>query len=186
VTVAVPVASPAVPVQVSVYTVVMVGETDSEPLGGRFPVHPPLAAQLLASVADQVSVLDCPELMLTGLGVSVTVGPDTPPTMTVTAWPPAPPGPVHPRLYSVVLPGVTDSDPLVSLLPPKLPPLPAQPVALVEDQLNWLDCPGWMEPGVAFRETVGASGPLSKVLGLEQFDESPAANPKATNARNLG
>jgi hypothetical protein len=62
-----------------VYTVVVDGETGSDPLVDRFPVQPPLAVQLLASVADQVSVLDWPEVMLTGLGASVTVGAGTVP-----------------------------------------------------------------------------------------------------------
>jgi hypothetical protein len=44
------------------------------PLVASFPVHPPLAVQLLAFMVDQVKVALCPSVMVVGATVNVTVG----------------------------------------------------------------------------------------------------------------
>lgn len=53
---------------------VAVGETLVEPLFGSEPVHPPLAAQLVAFVLDQLKVDALPDIMDVGFAVRVTVG----------------------------------------------------------------------------------------------------------------
>jgi len=50
------------------------GVSFAVPLVGCEPVQPPLAAQVVAFVDDQVSVLLAPAVMLVGFAVSVTVG----------------------------------------------------------------------------------------------------------------
>jgi len=67
---------PAGAVQFNVYVMfpVAVGVTAWVPLVASFPVHPPLAVQLLAFMVDQVKVALCPSVMVVGATVNVTVG----------------------------------------------------------------------------------------------------------------
>lgn len=65
---------PLVPVQVSVYAVVLVGETVAMPLVAFAPVQPPLAVQEVALVVDQVKFELLPDVIVVGLAVKVTVG----------------------------------------------------------------------------------------------------------------
>ena len=82
-TVAVAVAEPPVPVAVIVYVVVAVGLTDLVPDVATAPMPLSIVTDV-AFVLDQVSVDDCPEVMLVGFAVMVTVGaPLDVPTVTV-------------------------------------------------------------------------------------------------------
>jgi hypothetical protein len=63
-----------VPLQVSVYVVVVVGETPSVPLVASAPVQPPEAVHEVAFVLDHVNVELAPEAIVVGFAVSVTVG----------------------------------------------------------------------------------------------------------------
>jgi len=66
-----------------------------------------------------------------------------------------PPAPVHVRVKVVFAPpGVLDSEPLVALLPTQ-PPDAVQDVALVDDQLNVVDCPCANDDGAAVKVTAG-------------------------------
>ncbi len=65
---------PPAPVQVRVYVVLVVGETDWVPEVAFVPVQPPEAVQLVALVDDQVSVDDCPDVTEVGEAVRETVG----------------------------------------------------------------------------------------------------------------
>jgi hypothetical protein len=74
--------------------VVAVGETDLVPEVPTVPI-PLLILTEVALVLDQVNVDDCPDVMLVGLAVIVTVGaPELVPTVTVAVdvavAPPAP------------------------------------------------------------------------------------------------
>jgi hypothetical protein len=96
VTVAEASAEPPLPVHVSVYVVVAVGDTDCVPLVVCDPLQPPLAVHPLAFVLDQVSVELAPNVIELGLAVSVTVGAGVAAvTVTVAEALPEPPGPVH-------------------------------------------------------------------------------------------
>jgi hypothetical protein len=75
-------AVPPLPVQVRVYVVFEVGETDWVPDVVFVPVHPPLAVQLVLFVLLQVSVEDWFVVILDGAAVRVTVGVGI--TVTVT------------------------------------------------------------------------------------------------------
>jgi hypothetical protein len=84
--------------------VVEVGDTDVLSLNALLPDHPPEAVQVVGSlesfVALQVSVEDCPDWMLVGFAVSVTVGGGgfLFLTVTVALADPEPPGPVQDRV----------------------------------------------------------------------------------------
>ncbi|MDP8986538.1 MAG: hypothetical protein M3N97_16150 [Pseudomonadota bacterium] len=49
-----------------------VGVTVCVPLAARLPLHPPLAVQLVPLLEDQVTVADCPNVILLGLTVTLT------------------------------------------------------------------------------------------------------------------
>jgi hypothetical protein len=86
---------PPVPLQVSVYVVVAVGETPSVPLVASAPVQPPEAVHEVAFVLDQVSVELAPEAIVVGFAVKVTVGAAIPVTVTVAEDALLPPVPVQ-------------------------------------------------------------------------------------------
>jgi hypothetical protein len=71
---------------------------DCDPLTGLFPDHAPEAAQLVALVADQVSVELPPLLTALGPALRVTDGATAEAvTATVVDWVAVPPVPVHLR-----------------------------------------------------------------------------------------
>ena len=87
---------PPVPVQVSVYVVVLVGDTFWEPLVFWGPLQPPLAVQFAALIADQLRVLSWPEAMVAGLvPKAIEGGAGVVPTVTVADWLVVPPAPVQ-------------------------------------------------------------------------------------------
>ena len=65
---------PPGPVQDSVYVVAAEGESKSLPLSALAPFQPPDAVQVVAFLADHVSVEDWPLTIEVGLAESVTVG----------------------------------------------------------------------------------------------------------------
>ena len=67
---------PPVPEHVSVYVVVLVGETLCVPLVALTPVQAPLAEQVLAFLLDQVRVELVPETIVVLLAANVAVGAD--------------------------------------------------------------------------------------------------------------
>jgi hypothetical protein len=177
VTVTVRLPDPPGPVQVKVYCVVVVGDTCSVPLIPREPLQPWLAVQVVALVVVQVSVLACPEVIEAGLGVSVTTGAGMVVTVTVAERLRDPPGPVQLRLYWVVLVGDTCSEPLVGLVPVKVPPLALQVVALVALQVSVLDCPEVITAGLGVSETVGVGG--APTVTVTDFVVVPPIPPQA-------
>jgi hypothetical protein len=74
---------PPIPVQVSVNVALAVsGPTSSDPDAARVPVQPSLAAQLVASVADHVSVVELGAATVVADALKETVG--VPTTVIVT------------------------------------------------------------------------------------------------------
>ena len=107
------------------------------------PDQPPLAVHKVAFIEDQPSVAEEPVEIEPGFAVSVTVGgavagDDV--TLTVLNCVAGPPFPVQLRVYVVVVVGSIDSLPLVAFVPDQ-PPLAAQEVAFVDDQLITADAP---------------------------------------------
>jgi len=161
VTVIVSLPVPPVPVQVRVK--VEVAESApvlAVPLVALDPDHAPLAVQLAALVALQVSVDDPPLATVSGLAVSVTTGAGA--TVTVTLLAADPPVPLHASVYVVVEATVTDWVPLVAL-PPLQPPEAVQLVALVELQVSVDVAPLATVVGLADSVTVGAGGGVPAV-----------------------
>jgi len=76
---------PLAPSQVSVKVVVAFNAPVlALPLVGSLPLHPPEAVQLVALLADQLSVADPPLLTLRGVALRLTVGFAGAETLTVT------------------------------------------------------------------------------------------------------
>jgi hypothetical protein len=84
VTVAVAVFEPTELVAVSVYVVVAVGMTTSDPLGNVEEKPPGLMARLVAPVVDQFKLLLAPAVMLPGLAVKELMAGLLPVAVTVT------------------------------------------------------------------------------------------------------
>ena len=125
------------------------------PLAALVPLQPPDAVQLVAFVADQVSVDVAPLLMVLGLAERVTVGAAAV-TVTVADCAAVPPEPVQliPKVWLAVKAPV-DCEPLTALLPVH-PPVAVQVVALVADQDRVELLPLTTELGLALKVTVGA------------------------------
>ena len=88
-------ALPPAPVQFNVNVVLAFSvPVDCEPLIARFPLHPPLAVQEVAFVADHVRVESRPAFMEEGRALNVTVGASAD-AVTVAVCAALPPGPVH-------------------------------------------------------------------------------------------
>ncbi len=93
-TVAVAFEVPPGPVAVSVYVVVAVGVTETEPLVGCVPMLLSIETEV-ALFVDQVSVELWPEVIDVGFAVKLMVGADVPElTVTVAVAVAEPPGPV--------------------------------------------------------------------------------------------
>lgn len=136
------VAVPPAPVQLTVYVVVLLGETE------RVPDVAPLVeklvpVQLVALVEDQVSVEDCQLAMDEGLAVRVAVGTGGADTVTVTELE----TPLQVAVYVVDVVGETTTDPDVALPVEKL--VPVQLAAPDEDQVSVDDCPVVIAVGLA-------------------------------------
>jgi hypothetical protein len=88
-------AEPPVPLQVTEYFVVAVSAPVlREPLVGSAPLQPPEAMQVVALVADHVSIEAAPFATVAGLAVNVTAG-GCVLTVTVAVWAALPPDPVQ-------------------------------------------------------------------------------------------
>ena len=127
-------ALPPVPVQVSVYVVVVdSGAVVCVPEVAFGPVQPSVALQLVALVELHVSVAAAPLATVVGFAPRATVGAGT--TVTEALWVTDPPVPVQVSVNVVsALIGAEVSVPLVALVPLQ-PPDAVQLVALVELQL---------------------------------------------------
>jgi hypothetical protein len=90
-------AEPPGPVQVRVYMVVLVGETDSVPLVVLLPLQPLEAVQEVALAELQVKVDELPLVIVEGLAERLTVGAAAL-TVTVAELLAEPPGPVQVRV----------------------------------------------------------------------------------------
>lgn len=89
---------PPLPVQVSVYVVLDVGETDCVPLVALVPVQPFDAVHDVAFVVDQVRVAELPVTIDEAEGVRVRVGAGITLTVTRVLWLFDPPAPVQVRV----------------------------------------------------------------------------------------
>lgn len=65
---------PPLPVHVSMYVVVLAGDTTRVPLGAFVPVQPPAAVHAVESVEDQFMVDILPDAILVGFAENATVG----------------------------------------------------------------------------------------------------------------
>ena len=125
----------------------------------RVPVQPPEAVQDVAFDEFHVSTLCCPELMVAGLALSVSVGAGTGVTVIVTLRVGLlPPAPVHWRLYvPVAVRLVRFCEPEVGREPVHAPEA-VQLVALVDDQVSIELPPLATEVGLPVNVSVGAGG----------------------------
>jgi hypothetical protein len=158
VTVAVLVAVPALPVQVSVYEVEAVSASvDFDPLVARLPDHPLEAVHELALLELQVSIAVAPLAIVVGLAVSETLG-GVAATVTVDDCDAEPPRPVHTSVnFVVALSATVVCEPLKGSVPPQ-PPEATQLVALVDDQVRVDVAPLFNVVGLAVIVTTGAGG----------------------------
>ena len=118
------------------------------------PLQGPEAAQLVADVEDQVSVVLPPLVTLLGFAASDTVG-GLAVTETVAELDAEPPGPVHPRMnWDVALSATDDWVPLDALVPVQ-PPDAVQDVALVAAQVSVVVPPLVIVEGLAEIVTIG-------------------------------
>jgi len=148
-------ALPPGPVHDIEYVVLLVGETETDP-DVALPVLKFVPVQLSASVLDQVSVDESPEVMEVGDAERDAVGAGAAAlTDTVTLSDALPPGPVHDIEYVVLLVGETETDPDVAS--PVLKPEPVQMPTLVLDQVRVDEPPEVMEVGDAERVAVGSA-----------------------------
>jgi hypothetical protein len=111
--------------------VVSCGETVTEP-EVAFPVEKPEPVQLLALVADHVSVAFCPRITEEGFGVRDAVG-TAAPTFTVTESVAVPDVPTQVSVYVVVFCGLTVRTPEASDERLPIPWFKAHVVAFVEE-----------------------------------------------------
>jgi hypothetical protein len=136
VTVAVALAEPPTPVQVSVKSVALASvPVDAVPDVPLLPDQPPDAVHEVALVVFQFSVAALPETTAEGVAVNETVGVGF--TVTVVLCEALPPAPVHNRVNVVVdCSAAVAAVPDVALLPDH-PPLAVQLVALVLLQVRF-------------------------------------------------
>lgn len=112
---------------------------DCEPLSALVPGHAPEPEHEVAFFADQVNVVEAPELTVLGLAVSVIEGAKAE-TVTIADCVAAPPVPVHVSSNSVVLDSApVDQVPLVATAPFQ-PPEAMQEAAFCDCQFR-LDTP---------------------------------------------
>lgn len=124
------------------------------------PDHALDAAQDVASVADQVSVLLPPDASDAGLADSVTLGVCGGAGVTVTVTELAGEAPdefEHVIEYALVALGETATVPAPALVPDQ-PPVAAHEAAEVDDQLSTALPPSTIEFASAARATVGSGG----------------------------
>jgi len=155
VTVALWLAEPAEPVQLSVYVVVALSAAvDCEPLVATLPDQPPEAVQVVALLVVQVNSDVPPVLMLEGLALRDTLG-GAAATEIVADWEAEPPVPLQVSVNLVAaLKATVVYEPRVGFVP--VQPFEAvQAVALVEDQVSVDDAPLLTVLGLAFMVTAG-------------------------------
>jgi hypothetical protein len=154
VTITVSLALPPVPVHVRVKLVVVdKGPIEAVPPVGLLPLHPPDAAQVVASIEFHVRDTMPPTATLVGLADSVTVGAGT--TVTATVRTALPPVPVQVRVNeAVAVNAPVETDPLVAC-DPLQPPDARQLVASVEVQVSIAEPPLATLVGLAPSVTVG-------------------------------
>lgn len=128
---------------------------DCEPLSALAPGHVSEPEHEVAFFADQVSVVEAPELTVLGLAVSVTEGANAE-TVTMADCVAEPPVPVHVSSNSVVLESApVDQVPLVDTAPLQ-PPEAVQEAALADCQFRLATPPLATVDGEAARVIVGA------------------------------
>jgi len=148
---------PPVPVQVSVYAVLVVNAPVFKvPLADFVPLQPPEAVQDVAFVELQVSVEVPPLAMVVGFAVSVAVGTGLAVTVTVAAAGAlVPPAPEHVKEYAVVaVRAPVVFVPLAAIVPLQ-PPEAVHDVALVELQVSVEVPPLAIGVGLAVSVAVG-------------------------------
>jgi hypothetical protein len=132
------------------------------------PAHAPEAEHAVAFFADQVSVVEAPELTVLGLAVSMTEGANAE-TVTMADCVAEVPVPVHVNSNSVVLVSTpVDQVPLVATTPCQ-PPEAVQEVAFSECQVRLETPPLATVDGDAARVTVG-SGEITTTSADREAD----------------
>jgi hypothetical protein len=132
---------------------------DSLPWAGRVPVQPPDAAQAVAPVEVQASVVAPPCATVSGVAPSVTVGVAAGRTETAVLAVALPPGPEQVRVKVVDAESAAEASEPAVPRPPLQPPEAVQAVALAELQVSVADPPAATAVGLAFRVTEGAASP---------------------------
>jgi hypothetical protein len=154
VTVAMAIAVPFAPVQVSVKVdSAVIGCVTVEPFVDFSPLHEPAAVQLVALVLDHVSVEVAPEATEVGVADKVTVGGCS--TSTTTVDEVLPPGPEHVRTNVLFWLSVADTWLPDTFLLPDQAPDAVQLVAFVLDQTSVVVSPDLTLLGVAVKVTIG-------------------------------
>jgi len=151
---------------------VAVGVRLCEPLVSLAPVQAPVAEQLSALVAFQVSVELAPSVIVVGATLIDTTGCGGAFAVTETLLVMVPPPPVQASVYVVepVVVGVTGCEPLTDLEPVH-PPLAEQEVLLVADQESVEDAPSVSVVGLA--ENVRSGGGSFTVTATESEPVPP-------------
>ena len=173
-TVALWLAVPPAPVQVSVKLVVVAtGSVVWLPFNALEPVQPPDAVQLVASDEFQLRIAVWPLATVAGDAVSEIVGALGSVTLTVTVRPLLPPAPVQVRVKLVVAfsAGIT-SLPVTALLPLH-PSSAVQAVAFDALHAKVTVPPGVVLEGLALRLTAGGPPGLPGSMGSFSGPESP-------------
>ncbi len=167
VTVALVLADPAVPVQLTVYVVLAVrAGVERDPLVPSAPDQPPEAVHDVALVDDQVSKAVPPLVIAVGLAVKETLGAAAA-TVTVTDWDADPPLPVQvSENWVVALRGTVACVPLAALAPVQ-PPEAAQLLALLALQARVVVTPLLTVVGVAVSVTDGVAEPTETVTDCD-------------------
>jgi hypothetical protein len=150
---------PPAPVQVSVKVLLFVRfEIDSVPLVFFVPVHALLALHEVASVLDQMSVMEPPEVMVDVLTLNERVGAGVGGgvvfTVRVTLFVTFPPAPVQVSAYVLVVCGEVENVPLVAFVPAHAP-LAVQSVAFVVLHVSTVLCPAVIVVGFPVNMSVG-------------------------------
>ena len=183
-TVAVWLAVPPAPVQVSVKPVVVdTGSVDWLPLEAFSPLQPPVAVQLVAFDEVQVRVAVWPLVTVVGDAVSETIGALGSTTLTVTVRPLLPPAPVQVRVKLVVAfrDGI-DSLPVTALLPLH-PSAAVQAVAFDALHVSVTVPPGGVVVGLAPRVTTGGPpGVPGSIVTFSGLDSPEPAHAQDTEA----
>ncbi len=132
-----------------------------DPLVALVPSQPPVAEQLVALTADQVSVVRPPSATVVGDALRETVGGGGAcggTTVTLTDWVAEPPAPEQVNAKDeLAVSGPVEALPEFGLSPLQLPEA-AQFVALVDDQVSVAELPEFTVEGAADRLTEGPDG----------------------------